>query len=93
MEYSNMVVQLAKEFPWLVGLFAAMGALRVINKPLFGALKMYARSTKTKRDDRLLRRLERSQVYQILSLVLDFSASIKLPSSAPRKSSDGNPED
>lgn len=58
-------------------LFALMGFLRIINKPLFTALRSYVESTETKEDDKQLEKIERSQAYKMFLFVLDWFASVK----------------
>lgn len=64
----------------LVAILAAMGTMRVLFKPLMAALVGLAKMTPTRYDDNLLENFQRSKVYTSIAWVLDFIASIKLPS-------------
>jgi len=67
----------------LVGILAAMGTLRTINKIVFTALNDIAQLTPTKYDDDLLANFEKSKVYVAFCYLLDFFASVKLPMKNP----------
>lgn len=78
-----LVLYLVTRYPELILVFAVIGVLRVINKPVFSFLRTFVISTRTKRDDLVLDSIERSRVYRALSFVLDWLGSIKLPERRP----------
>lgn len=55
-----------------------VGALRLINKPLFSILKVYAMSTPSDSDDKAIESVEKSKAYLAFTYVLDYLASIKV---------------
>jgi len=68
-----------EKIPLLYTLLAIIGALRVVNKPLFAFLHKLVEVTPTKRDDEVLEVVERSKAYRAFLWVLDFVASVKVP--------------
>lgn len=76
----QLIQSLATQYPWLIGIFATIGVLRTINKPLFALLRMYVASTAGEEDDEILNKVEKSKAYIWFSNILDYVGSIKLPS-------------
>ena len=82
LELLKSVIQTyAEQFPmWLISLFAVIGSLRVVFKPLFSFLGAITEFTYwTKKDDELLVKVMESKVYKAIAYALDYIASIKLP--------------
>jgi hypothetical protein len=70
---------LVDKHPILVSILLVMGTLRAVLKPLMALAHAYAASTKSAKDDELVAKVEASKPYKLLSFVLDYVASIKLP--------------
>lgn len=68
---------LIDKFPHLLAFLAIVGTLRMINKPLFMALRAIASGTPSPRDDKWLDDVEGSALYKFISFVLDYLGSIK----------------
>lgn len=56
-----------------------VGALRLINKPLFSMLKMYAKMTVDESDDKAIEAVEKSKAYSVFTYILDYLGSVKVP--------------
>ena len=57
----------------------AMGALRLILKPVMVYIEQYVATTPDKADDEKVAKIKASKVYKVLCFVLDYTASVKLP--------------
>lgn len=79
-EITKLVLELAVKYPWLVSVLTLIGALRVINKPLFYMLNEYTKYSSAQWDNELLNKIEQSKVYKAFCWLLDLTASIKPPS-------------
>lgn len=76
---SQILSLLGGESALLIKLFVVMGALRVCFKPLMVFVEAVVGQTPTKSDDEWLAKVKISKSYKILSFVLDYVASVKLP--------------
>ena len=76
---TEFVIAAIEKYPVLVTIFAVIGVLRVINKPLFSFLRTFVSATQTTADDQLLDTAEKSKVYKAICYLLDLTASIKVP--------------
>jgi hypothetical protein len=85
----DSLLQLASQYPLPASVLMLMGALRMINKPLFLILRTIADATPTLKDNEWLEKVERSKLYVSLSFILDYVASVKLPQKV-RVVSDGD---
>lgn len=65
---------------WLVGLLAIIGTLRLIVKPALALAYAIVQATPSKSDDEAVAKVEQSKVFKALLFVLDWLASVKLPS-------------
>lgn len=72
------VISLAVEYPWVVGVLALMGALRVIFKPGMVLIRVFVKSTPSPADDLFLDRVEQHPLFGAFGWILDLLASIKL---------------
>ena len=75
----NVIDTLAGKHGWVTCLLAAMGALRLIFKPIMMALENYVANTPSDTDDQKLAKFEASPIYRGLSHLLDYVGSVKLP--------------
>lgn len=64
---------------FVVKLLVFMGAMRICMKPLMVFIETVIKQTPTQIDDEWLAKIQTSKWYKILSFVLDYVASIKLP--------------
>lgn len=71
----SLIVEIATKYPILLSVVAIMGTLRAI----FKAARLIVESTKTKKDDDALNKVERSKIVKGLFWILDYFASIKFP--------------
>ena len=78
MDLSSFIMELAGRFPIILSILSVIGAIRLINKPLFAFLRAFVSSTSTLKDDELLDKVEQSKVYKGISFVLDWLFSVKL---------------
>lgn len=85
-ELQPLIDLLSGKFGWLSTVFAWMGAMRVAAKPISavlqdGAAKFIASAIESESDDddRLAASILGSRTYRLLAFVLDWVASIKLP--------------
>ena len=75
----SFLYALFSQYPVMTTIFAVIGVLRTVNKPLFMLLKAFASATETKRDDEIIVEVESSKVYRAVSFVLDWTLSVKIP--------------
>lgn len=80
MDIIALIAGFADKFPIIATVLMVVGALRVINKPLFAVARALVAATPADSDDKILDSVEQSKVYQVFSFILDWSASVKLPS-------------
>lgn len=76
---TSAIIAIATKYPVALTIIAVIGTLRVINKPAFALARAYTQSTESKSDDEFLDQVEQSKVYKTISFVLDWTASVKLP--------------
>lgn len=67
------------KYPVFASILVVIGALRLINKPLFAIIRSVAEYTESPKDDELLNKVEGSKIYRGICFVLDYLGSIKLP--------------
>lgn len=63
--------------PDITTILALVGLLRAINKPLFALMRAYVAKTQSKKDDKLLEKIERSKHYKTFLFLLDWLGSVK----------------
>ena len=80
MEILDFVDVLMLKYPAMRTIMFIFVTLRLVNKPLFSALKKFADLTQTQVDNKVVDKVLNSQAYKIISYVLDLGASVKLPS-------------
>lgn len=74
-----ILIELAQRFPALLGVFAAIGVLRAVFKPLMAFLRVVADATPTEKDNEVLDGFVQSGLYKGIAFVVDYLTSIKLP--------------
>lgn len=77
--FESVIIQLAQNHPWVVGLIALIGALRLFIKPLMTGIRYYVHSTASDADDVFLDKVEHSFLFTAFLFALDWITSIKLP--------------
>lgn len=75
----DFLVTLVTKFPWLVTVLLVMGGLRMVFKPLMLAIEWYVKQTPGEADDVAIMKFQAGPIYKVLSIALDFLASVKLP--------------
>ena len=79
-ELARVALQsLVGQYPILVSILVIMGVCRAIFKPLFTFLQKLVDATPGESDNELLKKVMDHKIYKVLSFILDFGASIKLP--------------
>jgi hypothetical protein len=74
----DFVAQLIAQYPTAASILAIIGALRVINKPLFAFLNAVVNVTQFSWDNELLRKIEGSGAYKAFLFVMDWLGSVKI---------------
>lgn len=72
-------INLAQHYPWLATTLLAIGALRVLFKPVMALLDGYIKANCSPEEYGRLQHFEAGPIYKWLSFGLDFIGSIKLP--------------
>ena len=67
------------KYGWLVQVVAIIGALRLFIKPLMSMAQAYVSLTPSVKDDEFLKKIQESSIYKMVSYLLDWFGSIKLP--------------
>ena len=75
----EILLNLVSKYPVAMSIFAMMGIMRAVFKPLMLTLEAYVGETESKKDDATLEKIKSSKIYKGLAYVLDYTASIKLP--------------
>lgn len=75
----QFVLGLGEKYPWALTIFAVVGFLRAVFKPIVGTMRLIADATPSQKDNILLDKAEASKVYKAIAWALDYVASIKLP--------------
>ena len=75
----SFIQSLVSEYPIAVTIFAVIGVLRAINKPLFALFRAYVKSTASTSDDAFLDKVEASPIVKAIVFFLDWTTSIKIP--------------
>ncbi len=73
----EMLVKLLQSYPKIAAALAAIGALRLVVKPIMAVLRTITAQTPTPVDDEALANVEHSKLYLGFLFVLDWLASIK----------------
>lgn len=73
------VLGLAEKYPLVVSIFAVMGVLRSVFKPMVSFSRLVVQATPTLKDDMWLDKAMESKIYKGLAWFFDYITSIKLP--------------
>lgn len=79
MDVQEILGNLIASHPGLVAFVLAVGALRLLMKPMMEGLKKFTEATPWPQDDELLARVLNSKAWGVFAFVLDWIGSIKLP--------------
>lgn len=79
MEFLDLIVQFLMQNPVALKVMTVLVILRAINKPLFSLLRSYVDATPSKADNEMLDKILASKAYQVVSYILDYVASVKMP--------------
>jgi hypothetical protein len=74
----DFILELIASNHQMAAVFAVMGLLRIINKPLFTIIRAIVEMTPDKKDDELLDEFEGSNTYKAFLYALDWFGSVKL---------------
>ena len=66
-------------FDWVTNALLFIGTARLFLKPLFKAIETYVKETPTQWDDNLWTKIQTNSIYKGIVFVLDWVASVKLP--------------
>ena len=69
----------AGQYGWLVAVMTIVGVLRMVFKPAMSLLKTVVDLTPTAKDNELLEKILKNPMYKIFAYLLDWTASVKLP--------------
>jgi hypothetical protein len=75
----SLINELIVNYPILTKLLICVAILRMIFKPLMTAIEHKVNLTEDRADDMKFRKFRESNIYLVLSFILDLSTSIKLP--------------
>src|ERR1051326_6160572 len=81
----GFVSGLVTKYPWVATIILAIGALRLLLKPVMLAVEWYAKQSPNPNDDVAVLKFEAGPVDKWLSIGLDIFGSVKLPALAPPK--------
>lgn len=79
------ILALFSDHPVFMTVLSVVGALRLLNKPLFSLLHAVVEVTPTKSDNELLAKVEASKAYKWFVYLLDWFASVKVPQVTEKK--------
>lgn len=74
----TLILDLVSQHPIIASVLAVIGALRLINKPLFALLHTIVDVTATEIDNRYLKMIEESKLYKGFLFILDYLGSVKV---------------
>jgi hypothetical protein len=89
---TNLIVNFAKSHPWIATLVFILGALRAIFKPIMGVVENYVKQRCTPEQYGAFVHFESSWIFKAICWLLDFGASIKLPSVGAAAQVQGQPK-
>ena len=78
-DINALVQSFVQDNPSMASFLFLMSVSRVVFKFLQGRIEAYVESTMSKTDDEKWQEIKRSRPYRTISMLLDFTASIKLP--------------
>lgn len=78
------IVTAAQKWSWLITVLAAVGALRLVFKPIMSGVELYVKSTPQASDDEALARVQHSAAFRAFAWLVDYLGSIKVGPRAPQ---------
>lgn len=78
MELQQLIMDLSAKYPAVVSMLMLMGAVRLLNKPIFAFLHAFVEVTPSSKDNEILGKVENSKLYKSICFVLDYLFSVKL---------------
>lgn len=84
-QVSAAIIAFMAQYPILIAVLSVIGVLRVVNKPLFSFLHVVTGATATTKDDEVLAKVEESKAYKVVTYILDWFGSVKIPTPAQPK--------
>lgn len=79
MELTEIIIQIATKYPWIIVVLSVMGATRIVFNGLFSMAQAYVDSTVDVADNEVLIKVEQSKWFKTVSYILDFAFSVKIP--------------
>jgi hypothetical protein len=77
--FQGLLDGLLGKYGWISTVLLVIGAMRVTFKPIMLAIESFVKETPSTSDDANLQKFEGGPIYKVISFLLDFGASIKLP--------------
>ncbi len=87
----DLVLEIIKSCPALANFVLIVGSLRLICKPLFTFIDALVKFTPTEKDDAAWASLKESKSMKSVLWLIDYLASIKLPTSKQKQKDDDYP--
>ena len=75
----EFILDLIVQYPTVGSIVAALGAVRLVFKPLMTAIDSYVLSTETKDDDIYVEGIKATKWFRVVVFVLDWAFSVKIP--------------
>jgi hypothetical protein len=73
----QLILSLAQAHPSILAVITVIGALRIVNKPLFAFLHSVMQATGSQKGEALVTEVETSKIYSGFLFLLDYVASVK----------------
>ncbi len=77
--FLNLAMPFLQSNPTIGTILVGLGVLRVVMKPAMALIQTFVDSTPYDSDNQWLKSAEQSNAYKALCVILDWTASIKLP--------------
>lgn len=81
----ELIFQYLVEYPILTKIIIVIGILRMVFKPLMTVLAQRVEVTASDEDNKKLEAFKASWWYVVIAFLLDFTASIKIPTQKKKK--------
>jgi hypothetical protein len=72
-----IIIDFGQNYPIILSIVVIMGGARLIFKPVISGIRAYVTWTKTKSDDIILDKIEKSIPFKVLEYLLDWAFSVK----------------
>lgn len=73
----QLILSLVSAHPTIMAIITVIGALRIVNKPLFAFLHSVMLATNSQKGEAIVTEVETSKVYSGFLFLLDYVASVK----------------